>query len=99
VIPVGESGTLSVAYGQSRGGLVGLGPGYGGPGYGAPGHDRSGYARREGANQSLNLGFAFDASRDRETCMGALRDAGRPVEPVWAGEMRGRDDCEPTRAD
>lgn len=99
VIPIGESGALSVAYGQSRGGLVGFGPAYGGPGYGAPGYDGSGYARRDGAAQSLNLGFAFDASRDRATCMGAQRDGGRPVEPVWAGEMRGRANCEPARAD
>jgi hypothetical protein len=87
LIPVGESGTLGVAYGQSQGGRRGYsgGPG-GGRGPGGRGQD--------GVSQTLNMSLNFDAANAApEGCAPAFMDGSRPIEPVWASEMRGRSAC------
>jgi hypothetical protein len=103
VIPVGESGTVAMAYSQSQGGRgYGYGPGFGDLGYGGPGYGGHGYgARRDGTAKSLGLAFDFDTSKSAgaDQCAAAFRDGRRPVEPLWATEIRGRSSCEAPRAD
>jgi hypothetical protein len=94
VIPIGETGTLGIAYGQSQGGRgfgYGRGPGFGGPGFG-PG-------RRYGTNQALDLSLAYDASKTADECAPLSRDGSRPVEPTWTDELRGRPACAAARRD
>ena len=89
LIPVGESGTVGIAYSQAQGGR---GFGYGrGPGFGGPG------MMRGGQSQALGLSFDYRDSKKADACAPAFYDGSRPVEPVWATEARGRSACAPTR--
>ncbi len=88
VIPIGETGTLGLAYGQSQGGRgfgYGRGPGYGDPGFG-PGR------RSLLANQALDMSLAFDARRSSDDCAPVSREYARPGE-TWTNDMRGRSAC------
>jgi hypothetical protein len=65
-MPIGKTGTLSVAIQQSQG----RGYGYGGYGYGYGGHDR-------GSRQSIGIGLDFSKARDPDGDRCDGRDAAR----------------------
>ena len=83
LIPVGENGTVGIAYSQAQGGRgFGYGQGFGGPGFGGPG-------MRGGQSQALGLSLDFRDSKKADACAPAFYDGSRPVGPVWASEARG----------
>jgi len=97
LIPVGENGTLGIAYSQTDFGKNNVGYGR----YGAYGYDGygRGFGGRGGSKQSMALSFKMDnadsdALETPEGCAPGFRDGGRFVEPVWVSEMRGANDCD-----
>ena len=98
LIPIGETGTLGVAVGQTDFGKHGGGYGYGYGGYGGYG-DGYGYGRRGGTQQSLALSLDMRGGGGRgrsdtpEGCAPGFRDGDRYVEPVWVTQMRGDRSC------
>ena len=100
LIPIGETGTLGVAVGQTDYGKHGGGYGYGGYGAGYGGYGYGyGYGRRGGTQQSLALsldlrgGASGRTSDTPEGCAPGFRDGDRYVEPVWVIQMRGDRGC------
>jgi len=92
LIPVGDNGTLGVAFSQTDFGKNNVGY-YGYDGYGR------GWGRRGGSMQSMALSFDMDnadhaASDTPEDCAPGFRDGGRYIEPVWVTRMRGSRDCD-----
>jgi hypothetical protein len=112
LIPIGETGTLGLAYSQTdygkNGGLLygdsygdpydGYGYGYGRSAYGQ-GYGR-GYGRglRGGTSKSLavSLDMTGDAS-EPEGCAPGFRDGSRYVEPVWVTNLNGGRTCQSDR--
>jgi hypothetical protein len=101
LIPIGETGTLGIAVGQTDFGKHG-GYGYGGygGGYGYGGYGGGyGYGPRGGTSQSLALSLDMRGGGKRsrsdtpEGCAPGFRDGERYVEPVWVTEMRGDKSC------
>jgi hypothetical protein len=93
-MPIGKTGTLSVAIEQSEGrGYGGYGYGYGGYGYGGYGH--GGYGR--GSRQSIGIGLDFSNARDRDGDRCDDRDEARRyrLDPTFMDSDR-RLACAPT---
>ena len=94
LIPIGESGTLGLAYSTTDFGKTG---GYGYRGYdGYTGYD--GYGSRGGSMQSFGLSLDMNGdangSDTPEGCAPGFRDRGRYVEPVWVTHPVGDTSCE-----
>lgn len=105
IIPLGETGTLGLAYSQTDYGknnrYFGYGydgygyDGYGYGGYGYGGYGRYGYARG-GTSQSFGLSLdltgrnAEDVSAD---CAPGFRAGAEYIEPLWVTRMRGNRNC------
>jgi len=106
LIPVGENGTLGLAYSQTdygkNGGLFygdpygGYGGGYGnGYGYGRSAYGQ-GYGRGMRGGSSKSVAVSLDMSGDAsapEGCAPGFRDGSRYVEPVWVTQMNGGRTC------
>lgn len=89
--PIGKTGTLSVAVGESRGrgvygygGPYGYGGGYGYGGYGGYGY--GGYGNQPYRNQNVALGLAFGGAAQES---GRCRDPGERhrIDPMLTGPM------------
>lgn len=95
LIPVGEDGTLGLAYSQTdygKNGAYGWGD-YGYDGYGYGGYGRGyGYGGRGGSSRSasvmLHLGDGQGAASD-DRCAPGFRDGDRTIEPLWVTKARG----------
>ena len=95
LIPVGEDGTLGLAYSQTdygKNGAYGWGD-YDGYGYGGYGRGYArGYAGRGGTSRSASV--MLDLSHDGaapadDRCAPGFRDGDRTVEPLWVTKARG----------
>ncbi|MBU4435564.1 MAG: hypothetical protein KKC14_14250 [Alphaproteobacteria bacterium] len=102
LIPIGESATLGLAYSQTDFGKTAAYRPYDAYGYergrgwdgDTIGYGRSGAWGRGGKRQSVAVSLAVggDPRDPPEGCAPAFRaDDGRYVEPLWATQMRGRD--------
>lgn len=91
LIPVGEDGTLGLAYSQTDYGKNGAYDWGDYDGYGYGGYGR-GYARRGGTSRSasvmLDLSHDGAASAD-DRCAPGFRDGDRTIEPLWVTKARG----------
>jgi hypothetical protein len=104
IIPLGDNGTLGLAYSQTDYGknnryldygYDGYGYGdYGGYGYG--GYGGYGYARRGGTSQSLGVSLDLtgrNATSVSDDCAPGFRVGEQYVEPLWVTRMRGNVSC------
>ena len=91
-LPIGETGTLSIAVGETRGGR-GYGPGYGpefgGPEFGGSGFGRSGFGAGRNGARGLDCRSRVGINADRP----CLR------EPSLAAPLEANDDHGPLRID
>jgi hypothetical protein len=102
LIPIGETATLGLAYSQTDFGKTAAYQSYDGYGHDqgrgwngdTVGYGRSGAWGHGGKRQSVAVSLAVggDPRDPPEGCVPAFRaDDGRYVEPLWATQMRGRD--------
>lgn len=112
LIPVGETGTLGIAYSQTdhgKNGYIygdpyGYGPGYGR--YGASAYEPFGYGygrgygyARGGTSKSLSISLDFSdrtRDRDRDEDCDSVRYEGAMGDPIWGGYRPSRRVCTKT---
>ncbi len=101
LIPIGDTGTLGIAYSQTDFGKNRVPYGYG---YGAyyPGYDYRpygyGYGARGGRSQSLAISYTDDETREGgpstpDGCAPGFRDGDRYLEPLWVTHLHGERTC------
>ncbi len=83
LIPIGETGTLGIAYSQTD--------------FGKTGGRYYGYGRGLRGGKSQSIAVSLDMTGDDldapDTCAPGFRDGGRYIEPVWVTHMNGGRSC------
>ncbi|MFT4076426.1 MAG: hypothetical protein QM647_12950 [Asticcacaulis sp.] len=98
IIPLGETGTLGLAYSQTDYGKNNRYFGYGYDGYGYDGYGYGRYGRYGRGGTSQSFGVSLDLTGNNATdisddCAPGFRAGAEYIEPLWVTRMRGNRAC------